>query len=72
MFLFVQKNIIKNIKLLENYKKIIIEEFIPEEKFKQQLLGQKNLEQLNLNQKENFMIMKQNIILKLKQNILFQ
>ena len=35
-------------------------------------MGKKKLGAIELNPKENFMIMKQNIILKLKQNILFQ
>ena len=72
MFIYVIKNLNKILKKLKNYKKILIEEFIGGQEIQAAILGNKKLGAIELNQKENFMIIKQNIILKQKQNILFQ
>ena len=63
VFICIKSNILK-IKLLKEYKKIIIEEFIPGREICCEEI--KKLGQLNLNLKDNFMITRQNIIQKQK------
>ena len=73
MFLYVQKkNILKKLQLLKNYKKIIIEQFIPGREIQAAIIGSKKLGAIELKPKENFMIIKRSIILRQKQNISYQ
>ena len=72
VFICSKSNILNKLKLLKNYKKIIIEKFIPGREIQAAIIGRKSLELLNLNQKGNFMIIMLNIVLKLKQSILFR
>ena len=69
VFICSKLNVCKNIKFLENYKKIIIEEFIPGREIQAAIIGKKKLGAIELKPKENFMITKQNIILMQKLNI---
>ena len=70
VFICSRKNIIKNLKFLENYKKIIIEEFIPGREIQAAIVNDKKLGAIELKpKKENFTIMLQNIVQKQKQNI---
>ena len=62
-------NIMKNIRLLKNYKKIIIEEFIPGREIQVAIMGEKKLGAIELKPKENFMTMMPSIKKVLKQNI---
>ena len=62
----------KKFKKIKNYKKIIIEEFIPGREIQAAIIGSKKLGAIELKPKENFMIIKPNIIQKQKLNILFQ
>ena len=54
MFLFVLKNIFKKLKLLQNYKKIIIEEFIPGREIQAAIIGSKKLGAIELKPKRQF------------------
>ena len=60
------------IQRLKDYKKILIEEFIPGREIQAAIIGKKKLGAIELKPKENFMITKLNTTLKQKQNILFQ
>ena len=66
------KNIFKKINLLKDYKKIIIEEFIPGREIQAAIIGTKKLGAIELKPKRKFYDYQVNIILKQKQNILFQ
>ena len=72
MYICNKNNLSKNLKFLKDYKKVMIEQFIPGREIQSAIIGKRNLEQSSLNQRENFMIIKQSIILMLRQNILFQ
>ena len=55
MFLYVIKKIfLKNLKLLKNYKKIIIEEFIPGREIQAAIIGSKKLGAIELKPKRKF------------------
>ena len=61
-----EKNIFKKINLLKDYKKIIIEEFIPGREIQAAIIGTKKLGAIELKPKENFMIIKLNMNSKAK------
>ena len=71
VFICNKSNILNKLNLLKDYKKIIIEEFIPGREIQAAIIGSKKLGAIELKPKENFMIFKLNIILKQKLNILF-
>jgi len=54
VFICSKLNIFKNIKLLENYKKIIIEEFIPGREIQAAIIGKKKLGAIELKPKRKF------------------
>ena len=54
VFICSKFNIFKNIKLLENYKKIIIEEFIPGREIQAAIIGKKKLGAIELKPKRKF------------------
>jgi len=54
VFICNKSNIIKNIKLLKNYKKIIIEEFIPGREIQAAIIGSKKLGAIELKPKRKF------------------
>ena len=54
VFICSKKNIIKNLKFLENYKKIIIEEFIPGREIQAAMIGSKKLGAIELKPKRKF------------------
>ncbi len=54
VFICSRKNIIKNLKLLENYKKIIIEEFIPGREIQAAIINNKKLGAIELRPKRKF------------------
>ena len=54
VFICSKLNICKNIKLLENYKKIIIEEFIPGREIQAAIIGKKKLGAIELKPKRKF------------------
>ena len=54
VFICSKLNIYKNIKLLENYKKIIIEEFIPGREIQAAIIGKKKLGAIELKPKRKF------------------
>ena len=54
VFICTKFNILKNIKLLENYKKIIIEEFIPGREIQAAIIGKKKLGAIELKPKRKF------------------
>ena len=54
VFICTKLNIIKKIKLLENYKKIIIEEFIPGREIQAAIIGSKKLGAIELKPKRKF------------------
>ena len=69
VFICNKSNIYKKVNLLKNYKKIMIEEFIPGREIQAAIIGSKKLGAIELRPKENFMITRLNIILKQIQNI---
>ena len=69
MFLFAAKKFKKNLTKLKKYKEILIEEYIGGREIQAAILGDKKLGVIELKPRENSMIIKQNIILILKQNI---
>ena len=69
VFICTKLNIFKNL-ISQEYKKIIIEQFIPG-RIQAAIIGKQKLGAIELKPKENFMIIKLNIILRLIQNILF-
>ena len=54
VFICTKLNIIKNIRLLENYKKIIIEKFIPGREIQAAIIGSKKLGAIELKPKRKF------------------
>ena len=64
-----KKNIIKILNSIKNYKKVMIEKFIGGREIQVAIMGNKKLGAIELKPKENFMIIKQNIILMQKLNI---
>jgi len=54
VFICKQSNIIRNLKLLEHYKKIIIEEFIPGREIQVAIMGKKKLGAIELKPKREF------------------
>jgi D-alanine-D-alanine ligase len=54
VFICTKSNIIKNLKLLKNYKKIIIEEFIPGREIQATIIGSKKLGAIELKPKRKF------------------
>ena len=54
VFICSQSNIFRNLKLLENYKKIIIEEFIPGREIQVAIIGKKKLGAIELKPKRKF------------------
>jgi len=54
VFICTKSNIIKNLKLLKNYKKIIIEEFIPGREIQAAIIGSKKLGAIELKPKRKF------------------
>ena len=54
VFICSKLNVCKNIKLLENYKKIIIEEFIPGREIQAAIIGKKKLGAIELKPKRKF------------------
>ena len=54
VFICTKKNIFKNIKLLKNYKNIIIEEFIPGREIQAAIIGSKKLGAIELQPKRKF------------------
>ena len=54
MFLYVIKNISKNLKKLVDYKKVIIEEFIPGREIQAAIIGRKKLGAIELEPKRKF------------------
>ena len=54
VFICDKSNIIKNLKLLENYKKIIIEEFIPGREIQAAIIGSKKLGAIELKPRRKF------------------
>ncbi len=54
VFICSRKNIIKNLKLLENYKKIMIEEFIPGREIQAAIINNKKLGAIELRPKRKF------------------
>ena len=54
VFICTKSNIIKNLKLLKNYKKIIIEEFIPAREIQAAIIGSKKLGAIELKPKRKF------------------
>ena len=54
VFICNKSNIIKNIKLLKNYKKIILEEFIPGREIQAAIIGSKKLGAIELKPKRKF------------------
>ena len=54
VFICTKFNIIKNLKLLENYKRIIIEEFIPGREIQAAIIGSKKLGAIELNPRRKF------------------
>ena len=54
MFLFVKKNIFKKLNSLKNYKKIMIEEFIPGREIQAAIMGNKKLGAIELKPKRKF------------------
>ena len=54
VFICTKSNLIKKIKLLENYKKIIIEKFIPGREIQAAIIGQKKLGAIELKPKRQF------------------
>ena len=54
VFICTKRNIIKNIRLLKNYKKIIIEEFIPGREIQAAIIGTKKLGAIELKPKRKF------------------
>ena len=54
VFICSRKNVIKNLKLLENYKKIIIEEFIPGREIQAAIINNKKLGAIELRPKRKF------------------
>ena len=54
VFICTKHNIIRNIKLLKNYKKIIIEEFIPGREIQAAIIGSKKLGAIELKPKRKF------------------
>ena len=54
VFICNKKNIIKNLKLLESYKRIIIEEFIPGREIQAAIIGSKKLGAIELKPKRKF------------------
>jgi len=54
VFICSQSNIFQNLKLLENYKKIIIEEFIPGREIQAAIIGKKKLGAIELKPKRKF------------------
>jgi D-alanine-D-alanine ligase len=54
VFICTKKNILKNLKLLQDYKKIIIEEFIPGREIQAAIIGSKKLGAIELKPKRKF------------------
>tara|TARA_B100001057_G_scaffold268131_1_gene268250 strand:+ start:1869 stop:2780 length:912 start_codon:yes stop_codon:yes gene_type:complete len=54
VFICTKKNILKNLKKLKNYKKIIIEEFIPGREIQAAIIGNKKLGAIELKPKRKF------------------
>ena len=54
VFICSKNNVLKNIKLLKNYKKIIIEEFIPGREIQAAIIGSKKLGAIELKPKRKF------------------
>ena len=69
VFICSRSNIIKNLKKIKHYKKIMIEEFIGGREIQVAIMGNRKLGAIELKPKENFMIIKQNIIQMQKQSI---
>ena len=72
VFICNKTNLKKNLKKLQDYKEILIEKFIPGQEIQSAILGNKKLGAIELKPKESFMITKQNMILKQKQNTSYQ
>ena len=64
-----KKNILKKLKILSDYKKILIEEFISGREIQVAIIGKRKLGTIELKPKENFMIMKPNTIQNQKHSI---
>ena len=62
VFICTHKDIFKKLRLLENYRRIMIEEFIPGREIQAAIIGQKT-GAIELKPKENFMIIKLSITL---------
>ena len=62
VFICSKTNLFKKIQLLKDYKKIIIEEFIPGREIQAAIIGSKKLGAIELKPKGNFMIIKLNIV----------
>ena len=54
VFVCTKKNVLKNLKLLESYKKIIIEKFIPGREIQAAIIGKKKLGAIELKPKRKF------------------
>ena len=61
VFICKKNNIYKKLNLLKEYKKIIIEEFIPGREIQAAIIGSRKLGAIELKKKESFMTFKQNI-----------
>ena len=66
-----ERNIIKILNSIKNYKKVMIEEFIGGREIQVAIMGNKKLGAIELKPKENFMIIRLNIIQKQKQNTFY-
>ena len=66
-----EKNIIKILNSIKNYKKVMIEEYIGGREIQVAIMGNKKLGAIELKPKENFMIIRQNIIQMLRPNIFY-
>ena len=71
VFICTKSNIKKNLRLLKEYKKIIIEEFIPGREIQAAIINSKKLGAIELEPKRKFYDYQANIIQKQKQNISF-
>ena len=62
-------SLLASLKKMKNYKEMLIEKFIPGREMQVAIMGNTKLGVIELEPKENFMIIKQNIILTQKLNI---
>ena len=69
VYICTKQNLMRNLKKLSNYNEILIEEFIPGREIQAAIMGNIKLGAIELKPKESFMIIKQNIASKQKQNI---